>query len=170
MRSLPEGWAATRHAVQRMIDKGVSPDEVLAAVEHPQVRHPDPKGRAGCASWWHGEVGIVVDERQKTIITVLINGAARDDWQAHAQVREQQRQTQQERRRQTLSTAMKKLAPTPQPERAARPAQRRTAPPRAIPANVHPGIYKIALKRAHGDTSRIRVLGPTRVEVLPVAS
>lgn len=158
MKSLPEGWHVTKHATEKIVERGVRPDEVVDAIEHRQLRTPDEKGRPGCEVWWRDEVGVVVNPKEKRIITVLLTGGSKDDWHKIAEVRH--------RRRTALAEAMKTIASAPPRVSITKPARRRTA----LPAGIHPGIYKLALKQAGGDPDRLRILGPTRVEVLPVAS
>lgn len=156
MKSLPEGWRVTQHAAEKIVERGIRPDEVVDALTQREVATPGKT--PGTEVWWRGEIGVAVNPDQRKIITVLLSGAVKDDWRETADVRH--------RRRTTLAAAMKAIASAPPRVDIPKPARRRTAPPTGI----HPGIYKLALKQAGGDPDRLRILGPARVEVLPVAS
>jgi hypothetical protein len=67
-------WSLTDHAWQRVEERskifGFTIEDVLLAAEKPERSHMDREGRAGMWVHWRGNVKVVVNRRDKTIITV----------------------------------------------------------------------------------------------------
>jgi hypothetical protein len=169
MRSLPHGWRLSAHAEEQMSERAVAPSELVLCLSHPDRRTPDPKREHPDLSyWWHGSMGALVNERRKEVVTILIDGADKADWEEAARSRRTGHQADAE-------ALMALLRPETRVQDR-KPAQRRTARPKVhavetvnVLDRTTKRLYQTALKQAGGDPKRLRVHGPGRIEILPKA-
>lgn len=81
---MTDGWQFTKHVLGQMAERGVSVDEVLAAVDRPVSVRPN-KLSDFCRSYVgpHGVVA-VADPETRIIVTVLIQGYDKKSWEQGA--------------------------------------------------------------------------------------
>lgn len=159
MRSLPQGWTLTEHARLRMIERGVLPSELVSVLQAPDHREPNQDRDDVETLWGHG-VGVIVDHAVQEVITVMLQGARKDTWEAVARTRQSAPEG--------AAEALLKAVPL---ERPATTRKRREEPQAA---SVHtsnvldgaaPAIRHLALRTA-GDARRIRVIRPGLIEIV----
>lgn len=77
-------WLVTGHAREQMEERGITKDQLDALLARPTLSIPDPKGQPNCRYYTGGGILAVVDEVDRAVITVGINGASKRDWRTFA--------------------------------------------------------------------------------------
>lgn len=151
-------WVITLHARQRMLDRGIADDQLDSLLAAPQISlpNPDPTAKPGTRLYIGGGLVAVIDEPERTVITIGVKGASSRDWE---------------------SFSAPQAGPLPEPESTWPERRRRRVKDKGLPVTrsnvldgVHPGIAADvrAFLAAHGlDFRAIKVLGPTQVEINP---
>lgn len=69
------GWHFTMHAVRRILDMAVDPDEVKALLDNPDVVQPSGKGYPPhFRIWAKGRIAVVIHPEDRTVVTCLWRG------------------------------------------------------------------------------------------------
>lgn len=105
MTELLEGWSLTHHAGQQMEKRGVTRAELDELLARPESMQPSPKDN-GCRLYVRGKVIAVVNEAERVVVTVLLQGASREDWERlEAHGLKQQPKPRTKRRRRAVQPA-----------------------------------------------------------------
>lgn len=166
MMSLPHGWRLSRHAEDQMMERAVAPSELVLCLAAPERRTPNPK-TPDTSYWWHGSMGALVNEANKEVVTVLIDGANKRDWEEAARDRRASHKADAEALMALLHPRPRVQDRKPSEGRTARRKPQPVVQTRNVLANTSSRLYRTALKQAGGDPSRLRVRGPGRIEILP---
>lgn len=139
------GWTVTTHAQEQMRERGIDLHDLDAALWHPTRTWSSPKPDDGPEIVYYAGNGItaVVHEIDRAVITVGIDGGAKDDW----------RET--ERRVSARDATVPRME---QPTPAYRTPRARRTRPRAAPVETRgPNelVWAHALAAADGDPRRL---------------
>jgi hypothetical protein len=128
----------------------------------------EPHHGEGSELWKHlNGVMLGINEPDKMICTVYLDGARKDAWEHKARTRRSMPQSHTER-----------LLALTKPQRQAKPSQPRRGRPAAskgvqvvnVLDGMAPALKELALKAAGGDARRIKIISPGRVEIVDKAS
>lgn len=154
-------WDYTAHALTRMRQRRILREQVDAVLAWPASNQPDPKRQAGVRLYVGGGITVSVNEDDRVVLTVGVQGADRSDWESFRapalSVLEGGRMPGTRARTSTRRTT-RKPKPTPAPVAS-----------RNVLDDVHDGIARTVRKtlRKHGlDYRSVTVVSPTEVEVL----
>lgn len=75
------GWYLSRHALDRMSERGFSEAEVAAALTEPEIVYCQEAYGPGRQVRQYGRIGVVVDPVRRTVITVVFRSPA--SWAQH---------------------------------------------------------------------------------------
>ena len=152
-------WVLTHHARERMADRGIAPDQLDELLARPKVSLPNPDLDAapGTRLYVGGGLVAVIDEPERTVITVGVHGASNADWESFPAPQAGPLPAE------PISTEFRKRGRRVKDK--GRPVCRTN-----VLDGVHPGIAAgvRAYLAAHGlDFRAVTVLGPTQVEITP---
>ena len=74
-RDVPEslwGWHLTRHARERIVERGFRRQQIERALLRPRTRYPSSGHGAGCWIYKSEPVALAVHEDSRVVITVLL--------------------------------------------------------------------------------------------------
>lgn len=85
-----DGWTITYHALQQAIERGVAVEELRPVLRCPDTTLPDVPGHEdvpGFRRYVGGGLVLAVNELSRQVITVMVHGGAKDDWEDVARKR-----------------------------------------------------------------------------------
>lgn len=78
----PTSWHLTEHARDQLAERAIAPSELVALLDHPDVILPGAARLPGSARYVRGSVMALVDVQRRAVVTVMLDGSSKDDWEA----------------------------------------------------------------------------------------
>lgn len=78
-----DGWTMTHHATTRATERGITNDELAAAIRNPTIRYDQSDYGPGRQMWQSGRISLAVIPAEHLIVTVLFRKDS--EWHRHQQ-------------------------------------------------------------------------------------